>query len=76
MSGGVEVGKYMPMVVGPFVKATGSSTNADECVEVAPLDGGGRAVRDTKDRGGPTLYFTRNEWLRFVDGVKAGEFDI
>jgi hypothetical protein len=46
------------------------------CVEVADLHGGGRAVRDTKDRGrGPILLFTSSEWQAFIAGVKAGEFD-
>jgi Domain of unknown function (DUF397) len=46
------------------------------CVEVADLPDGGRAVRDTKDRGeGPVLLFTSSEWRAFVAGVKAGEFD-
>lgn len=71
---GVEIGRGR--VVGAFRKATGSQ-NLDECVEVAPLDNGGRAVRDTKDRGnGPTLYFTRGEWRKFIDGVKDGQFDV
>lgn len=32
-------------------------------------------VRDTKDRQGPVLFFTRNEWTAFLAGVRAGEFD-
>jgi Domain of unknown function (DUF397) len=46
------------------------------CVEVADLPDGRRAVRDTKDRGrGPILMCTPGEWQAFVAGVKAGEFD-
>jgi hypothetical protein len=45
------------------------------CVEVADLRDGRRAVRDTKDRGrGPILMFTPGEWRAFVAGIKAGEF--
>jgi len=33
-------------------------------------------VRDTKDREGGTLRFTKGEWNAFVEGVKAGEFDV
>lgn len=62
-------------VIGPFRKASGSE-NIDECVEVAPLDNGGRAVRDSKDPAGPALHFTRGEWRRFLDGVRDGEFDL
>ncbi len=44
------------------------------CVEVADLDGGGRAVRDSKDPTGPVLKFTEAEWSSFIAGVRAGEF--
>jgi hypothetical protein len=33
-------------------------------------------MRDSKDRSGPVLVFTRSEWQAFVDGVKSGEFDL
>lgn len=46
------------------------------CVEVAFLDGGGVALRDTKDKGaGPAHIFTSGEWSAFIDGAKLGEFD-
>ena len=32
-------------------------------------------VRDTKDRAQQALTFTDEEWVAFVAGVKAGEFD-
>jgi hypothetical protein len=54
-------------------KATASS--ADGCVEVAPLDDGGVAVRDSKDPAGPALFYTSHEWACFLDGAKRGEFD-
>ena len=31
-------------------------------------------LRDSKDRSGPVLGFSRFEWEAFVAGVKAGEF--
>ncbi|MGI9000514.1 MAG: DUF397 domain-containing protein [Pseudonocardia sp.] len=47
-----------------------------ECVEVAFLDGGRVALRDTKDKGtGPAHIFTPGEWSAFIEGVKLGEFD-
>ncbi|KEZ34416.1 DUF397 domain-containing protein [Frankia sp. CeD] len=53
-----------------------SYTNGSgECVEVAALPEGGRAIRDSKDRGGPILVFTAAEWRAFVAGVRDGEFD-
>ncbi|GAA4182928.1 hypothetical protein GCM10022252_09620 [Streptosporangium oxazolinicum] len=51
------------------------SAQGDNCVEGAPLDGGGWAVRDTKDPGGPQLAFDHPEWGAFIRRVKAGEFD-
>jgi len=45
------------------------------CVEVAELPDGGRAVRDSKNREGGMLVFTRREWEAFVGGAKDGEFD-
>jgi hypothetical protein len=56
-------------------KSTFSSGNNGACVEVAETTGGGRYVRDTKDRSLPAHFFTAVEWDAFVKGVKAGEFD-
>ncbi len=54
-------------------KASASANGS--CVEVAPLPDGGVAVRDSKDRSGPVLGFTRQEWAAFLDGMGKGEFD-
>ena len=45
------------------------------CVEIAVL-ADGVAVRDSKDPAGPALRFTPMEWLAFLAGVRAGEFDL
>ncbi len=57
-------------------KSSYSGSNGGACVEVAVLADGGRAVRDSKDPGGPKLAFAPDEWLAFTAGVKAGEFDL
>ncbi|MGK5445205.1 DUF397 domain-containing protein [Micromonospora sp. URMC 105] len=49
--------------------STRSSGNGN-CVEVAPVDGR-VAVRDSKDRSGPVLVFSRATWTAFVTGVDA-----
>jgi hypothetical protein len=57
---------------------TSSYTNGGngECVEVAELPDGSRAVRDTKDGGrGPVLLCREAEWSAFTHGVKGGQFD-
>lgn len=51
------------------------SNGQANCVEIADLDGGHRAVRDSKDPAGPVLTFTPAEWAAFTAGVRAGEFD-
>ncbi|WP_436526852.1 DUF397 domain-containing protein [Actinoplanes sp. HUAS TT8] len=52
------------------------SNDQNACVEVAFLDAGEVAVRDTKDQGrGPIMVFTAAEWDAFVGGVQDGEFD-
>lgn len=58
-----------------FVKSSFSGGNG-ACVEVAVTADGGRAVRDTKNRAGGVQFYTPAEWAAFVQGVKAGEFDI
>jgi hypothetical protein len=45
------------------------------CVEVAPLGRGHVGVRDSKDKTGPVLQFTPDEWSAFIGGVRNGEFD-
>jgi Domain of unknown function (DUF397) len=51
------------------------SEGGGECVEVATHPDGGLAVRDSKNKTGPMLRFTDDEWHAFTAGVKAGEFD-
>jgi len=51
------------------------SGGAQQCVEVAKAQDGGRWLRDTKDRSRSAHYFTAAEWDAFIKGVKNGEFD-
>jgi hypothetical protein len=46
------------------------------CVEVAIGEDDVIRVRDSKDKDGPILEFTRKEWKAFTAGVRAGEFSI
>jgi hypothetical protein len=55
-------------------KKSSRSNSNGSCVEIA-LETGAAMVRDSKDRTGPVLRFTPDEWAAFVDGVKNGEFD-
>ncbi|MHB9861634.1 DUF397 domain-containing protein [Streptomyces sp. YIM S03343] len=53
-------------------KASASGAEHD-CVEVAELPGGARAVRDSKNLGREPLRFTASEWAAFRDGIVIGE---
>jgi len=56
-----------------FSDGTGSG---NECVELAALPDGARAVRDSKSAdSGPVVTFTKAGLAAFVLGVKAGAFD-
>jgi hypothetical protein len=46
------------------------------CVEVASNLPGIIAVRDSKDRQGPALVFTPDEWTAFLAGIRANEFHL
>jgi hypothetical protein len=60
------------------------STNGGDCVEIAVSPGGEHwaartsstqalcMVRDSKDPGGPRLYFTPNTWTTFTRRMKDG----
>lgn len=58
-----------------FRKSSASGPWTDNCVEVGTCTCDEIKVRDSKDRGGPVLTFTRAEWDAFVAGVRNGEFD-
>ena len=49
------------------------SSGTNDCVEVADLPDGQRAVRDSKNPAGGMLSVTAIEWRAFVAGVKSGE---
>lgn len=57
-----------------WVKSTRSNGEGN-CVEMAPLPGGGTAMRNSRDPEGPALVFTRAEMQAFLAGAKDGEFD-
>jgi hypothetical protein len=57
-----------------WIKSSLSYAN-NNCVEVADLPEGGVGVRNSRDREGPVLRFTSDEWDAFLGGVRNGEFD-
>ena len=57
-----------------WIKSSLSYANGN-CVEVSELVEGGVGVRNSRDREGPGLQFTPEEWRDFLGGVRKGEFD-
>jgi hypothetical protein len=58
---------------------TSSRSQSTNCVEVGPLGpdhARAVAMRDSKDRQGPVLLFSRSQWQQFIAATKNGEFDL
>jgi hypothetical protein len=56
-------------------KSTFSAHNGG-CVETSRPEANRVLVRDTKDRSKAPHEYNDMEWQAFIDGVKAGEFDL
>ncbi len=61
-------------VRGQWRKSTASNPSGC-CVELAALQGGDVAVRNSRHPAGPALVYTRAEVAAFLTGVRNGEFD-
>lgn len=62
-----------------WIKSSRSNgSGGSNCVEVkiGSMPDGSVLVRDSKNPTGGSLVFTQDEWRAFIDGAKAGEFDI
>ena len=46
------------------------------CVEVACLETGEVAIRDSKNQAGPVLLPQPSQWQAFIASAKVGAFDI
>ncbi|WP_214415869.1 DUF397 domain-containing protein [Sphaerisporangium fuscum] len=55
-------------------KSSFSGGDGSNCVEVAHLSRGRRAVRDSKDHSIPALTFSDREWTVFLETVKTSRF--
>ncbi|QMU75790.1 DUF397 domain-containing protein [Streptacidiphilus sp. PB12-B1b] len=55
-------------------KASYSSTNGGDCIEIGEGLRDVAPVRDSKDPHGPALLFTAEAVAAFVAAVKSGEF--
>lgn len=63
-----DIRHELELAQAPWRKSSHSGSG-DQCVEVAVLSTGGRAVRDSKNTAGPVLVFTADEWRAFLDSV-------
>lgn len=57
-----------------WVKSSYSGPTGGNCVEVAFLEDGQVAVRNSRHPSGPALVFSAPEWDAFMHGAKDGEF--
>lgn len=64
---------YARDLTGAIWRKASASGAEHDCVEIAELPGGARAVRDSKNPGHEPLRFTATEWNAFQEGVVAGE---
>jgi hypothetical protein len=63
-------------LLGPVAwRKSRASNPSGDCIEVAALDSGAVAVRNSRDPHGPALVYTRAEIAAFLQGAKDGEFD-
>lgn len=65
----------MDMISASWRKSSYSGGNGGGCVEVAGSPGQ-VLVRDSKDRTGPVLTFTPDEWRAFAARVRLDELDL
>jgi hypothetical protein len=57
-------------------KSSYSGGNGGNCVEVAVLPDGDRAVRHSKEPAGPKLVFTPGDWRSFIVAVRDGDLEL
>ena len=51
------------------------STEQGDCVELAPLDDGTIAIRNSNHPAAGVVYLTRTEMNAWIQGIKIGELD-
>jgi hypothetical protein len=56
-----------------WVKSSYSGAQSNNCVEIAALSSGGRAIRDSKNPDGSVLLLTAGQWAQLVQSVLRRE---
>lgn len=67
---------YARDLTGAIWRKASASGAEHDCVEVAELQGGAKAVRDSKNPRRKPLRFTASEWAAFQEGVIAGKLGL
>jgi hypothetical protein len=71
----VENGVSADMLGGVDWRKSRMSGAVGNCVEVATLESGEIAFRNSRFPSGPALIYTKAEMVAFLAGAKSGEFD-
>jgi hypothetical protein len=58
-----------------FVKSSFSGPSGANCIEVARLTDGSRAVRDSKDRDGGVQIYDASQWAEFIDAIRSSRLN-
>jgi hypothetical protein len=58
-----------------WIRSSRCDNSGPNCVEVRRTNGT-VVVRDSADPNGPILAFSPDEWRRFLDGARDGDFDL
>jgi hypothetical protein len=70
----------MPLTLGTWTTSSRCSADQPSCVEVATIsgmNGPSVLVRDGKSSDPAAVQiYSADEWRAFLDGVKAGDFDL
>lgn len=66
---------HRPELARAVWRASSYSAASGNCVEIADLHEGDRAVCDSKNPTGAVLVFGPAEWSAFCAGLRDGQFD-
>ena len=64
-----------PRLEHPTWRKSRHSNPSGNCVEIAALDGGAIAIRNSRHPDGPALICERADFAAFLAGARDGDFD-